>query len=188
MANSGDTYAIDELRIINDDLIKIANRRMYVLEKNDYDFFAYDYAQRYIKDMGGKRRFYTSKKLDVADLYNNILNANYFVQSPTSLLSWQKSNEKKTFDWLESALYKDGTKKTITNFRRAKERKNFLRFIGSDAGKSFIDIFGTSKGGVEYLLKARQKNSVAKITRYINKYFSGKMLFDELADSLGVEL
>ena len=139
---SGD---IEALRAHNETYAKRSNERLASLEKSDLETSAYNRAVDWLQvesDFSSGTRFSRSKKMDIDDLRNQLIQETDFLRSQTSTVAGEKQRREKIFNSMinSEVLSIDlGDESDADAYKQAKE--SFMRFLDEDVFNELVKTF-----------------------------------------------
>lgn len=145
-ADSGDVQAQTELRTYNTYLTRQANRRMTLLEKKDFDYYAYDRAISYVQAEGtyegisSYNRFQTDINIigDYDNMAIQIQELQRFLQSKSSTISGQREIIRDRIRTFKDRYGIDIDPSTA---------KDFFRYLGTEEVNEILEASGKAKRG-----------------------------------------
>lgn len=146
---AGDADVIAEAQRVSAQLAKRANVRLSALEEKGYNTYAAKRARFELGEQFGRDKFSESKKLDPADLMDQLEIVNNFLNEKSSLVSVEKEKrEKAALQGLEeSGIVPEDT--------TSAHKRELLRFLRSDIFKEIKQTYLGTKGGTGgYLISA----------------------------------
>ena len=139
---SGD---IEALRGYNETYAKRSNERLASLEKSDLETSAYNRAVDWLQvesDFSSGTRFSRSKKMEIDDLSNQLIQETVFLRSQTSTVAGEKQRREKIFNSMvdSEVLSIDlGDESDTDAYKQNKEK--FMRFLDEDVFNELVKTF-----------------------------------------------
>lgn len=148
-----------------------ANSRLRSLEKNEYNYYAYDLAIEFTQQNFDTYRYSYNKNLSIEEMRDELLNIDRFLMSKSSTVSGQREIERNRFEKLKMA----GFDISIVGIN---EKREFLRFLGSDSIRRIIDAIGNSDRVVQNVSNMYKAGvSTYQIEQSAQKYLDNEISY-----------
>lgn len=167
-AEKGDPDAYQELADLNYILATRANSRMDYLRSKDVNTQALRIADYWLsEERGGSVHFSKSKKLDLDDLYEQLIVESQFLRYKSSTMRGEKERIDKVFGTMEKQGYivvPDDPKKAD------RLKKEMDKFFGSNAGQEVLHQMGQGGTNAVTLKVSEIINAGGRIDDLIDMY------------------
>ncbi|HBV82331.1 MAG TPA: hypothetical protein DEB74_05965 [Lachnospiraceae bacterium] len=178
-----EAYKVDDFNILSAALkqyAKKANSRLLRLEKAGYDYYAYDVATSYTMDVFGTNRYSARiKGRDKHDIREEILSIYQFLNNKTSTVKGQKELER-------SRIERFVEKGVISEDMPRDKQVEFLRFLGSDSVRNFVDAIGNSDIVVDTLGNAFSEDvEIEFLDKIVDTFFNNEISYLDYMDIIG---
>lgn len=201
-AMGGDKNAYKKLVDYNATYIKRANDRMKNLEKQGYDYYAYDRASAYAKSVNNGKPRFTSSQVKLGDaqgIAQSLREARAFLTAKSGTVTGQKKIEETRIQYFKDYYDKLAKKREQETgvaqeflFDTKEEEKEFLKFLGSkDIAKGLEKMGKTVSETVVDAIRGKLVEEVLtedEILDMFTEYKNSKLKYDVLLNKLGIEL
>lgn len=169
--------AAEDIRRYYTRLANIANRRLKDLEKADMAYYAYDRLTHFTKQLFGKNRLVTGKKLtdSIRDIYDALLEVKTFLKAPTSTVKGMTEINKRRIEHFREIGV------DIPLGREA----DFLDFLGSAEWNGISALIGSGPmlDDINHLFNSG--NSIEAIQEAFARVLSGEAEYEDAVEDLG---
>lgn len=169
MALEGDPEAIEWMREQNRLMSKSANQRMRYMERTGMvdewgrGTAAYNNAKEDLLQLG-QEKFLTGKNIDINQMYDNMSDARFFLESQTSTRRGEMKRRERIIGSLEEGGYLTVPSNPV---EAAKFKKEFAQFLDSDAFTDLKKYMGTNiiKEASDAIARGAKVQDLANIFR-----------------------